>query len=255
MVKRERLKGPLTAVLALTALVSAAACSMLNREGPTTSCADLKAGTINACKEGIIATCATNGTKVEYNVCTEDIGTTSAEKICEANWQVPGKFQCAPPTGSTSGGAASSGSSGSSSGNGSTSSGSSGSSDGGKASACGKACNGTLQCMTVNGRSYCQCPRTATGYGQPAWYSEDPSAAAASQCDKCIGEKCCPPPGTAWEMLSYRVCVNSRSANTTIEDARTQCQALWFDSDNSSPATKALYACVIKNDCDCFAQP
>ena len=100
----------------LSALACFAGCSALNREGPNVSCNELQAGAINACKDGIIASCK-SGTTVAYEVCTGSDG----EKACEATWQKKTAYTCAQGTSSSG----SSGSSGSSSSSGS--SGSSGS--------------------------------------------------------------------------------------------------------------------------------
>ena len=62
-----------------------AACSLLNREGPGVSCADLQNGAENACLDGIVATCV-NGT-MRYKVC-------SGKSACGASWQTPGRFRC-----------------------------------------------------------------------------------------------------------------------------------------------------------------
>lgn len=61
------------------------ACSLLNREGPDVSCADLQYGAANACLDGIIATC-TNGT-VAYKVCDQ-------KSACSAPWQTSGRYRC-----------------------------------------------------------------------------------------------------------------------------------------------------------------
>lgn len=61
------------------------ACSLLNREGPDVTCADLANGTANACADGIVATCA-NGA-VTYKVCSE-------KSACSAPWQTSGRYRC-----------------------------------------------------------------------------------------------------------------------------------------------------------------
>lgn len=82
MARRNRsFVGPGLAIAALLA----GACSLLNREGPDVSCADLANGTANACADGIIATCM--GGSVRYKVCE---GTSA----CSAPWQTPGRFRC-----------------------------------------------------------------------------------------------------------------------------------------------------------------
>lgn len=67
------------------AVILTISCSLLNREGPDVSCADLDNGAQNACKEGIIATC-TNSTVV-YKVCDD-------KNVCEASWQSAGEYRC-----------------------------------------------------------------------------------------------------------------------------------------------------------------
>ncbi len=88
----------------LTLATSLAACSLLNRNGPEVTCADLDEGAVNACESGIIATC--HGGEMTYVVC-DDAG------ACERTWQVQGAFSCveggAPPS---TGGGGSGGSSG-----------------------------------------------------------------------------------------------------------------------------------------------
>jgi hypothetical protein len=79
--------------LALIALCSA--CSSLNREGPLATCAELDAGAINACGDGIIASCS-DGEHVTYRVCTEDVNGTSAKDLCGEAWQQPGMYRCNP---------------------------------------------------------------------------------------------------------------------------------------------------------------
>jgi hypothetical protein len=65
-----------------TLLVS---CSLLNRTGPDVSCADLQNGAINACKDGIIASCISG--QVTYQVCTDS-------SDCDQSWQTPGAYVC-----------------------------------------------------------------------------------------------------------------------------------------------------------------
>lgn len=74
-----------TMTLFLLILVLGGACSYLNREGPSVSCATLRDGAENACREGILARC--EGGAVLYNVCED-------ENVCEAEWQVPGRYRC-----------------------------------------------------------------------------------------------------------------------------------------------------------------
>lgn len=82
------------------ALVVVAACSLLNREGPAVTCADLGNGATNACADGILATCV--GTRVEYKVC-------DLASACEQGWQTKGAYRCsesepAPQAGGGDGG-------------------------------------------------------------------------------------------------------------------------------------------------------
>jgi hypothetical protein len=67
------------------ALLTFVGCSLLNRTGPDVTCADLQEGAINACSDGIIATCA-NGV-VTWNVCQDSAACTEA-------WQYPNDFRC-----------------------------------------------------------------------------------------------------------------------------------------------------------------
>lgn len=87
--------------LALLGLV-ALACSTQNREGPDVSCGDLDNGGINACQQGIIATCSSGS--VKYQVCDDD-------SACDAAWQDKGKFRCqqADPVPGLDGGSSGSG--------------------------------------------------------------------------------------------------------------------------------------------------
>jgi len=61
------------------------ACSVLNREGPDVTCADLDNGVKNACQEGIIASCV-NGS-MQYEVC-------DSKEACGESWQTPDHYQC-----------------------------------------------------------------------------------------------------------------------------------------------------------------
>ncbi|MBX3125541.1 MAG: hypothetical protein KF718_02450 [Polyangiaceae bacterium] len=89
-------------VLVIACIAFTGACSTLNREGPDVTCADLNDGAVNACQEGIIATCR-NGT-VSWKVCED-------KDTCEATWQQPGGFRCneTDPAPSGSGGTGSGG--------------------------------------------------------------------------------------------------------------------------------------------------
>jgi hypothetical protein len=67
--------------------LSGTACfSRLNREGPDVTCSDLQNGAVNACSEGIIASCG-NGSRVTYEVCDD-------MDACEAIWQTKGAYSC-----------------------------------------------------------------------------------------------------------------------------------------------------------------
>lgn len=83
-----------TTVFAIIALASG--CSLLNREGPTDTCRDLKNGAVNACKNGIIATCSSdkqNGVtqwSMQYDVCDD-------KNVCSASWQGSDAYNCDPP--------------------------------------------------------------------------------------------------------------------------------------------------------------
>jgi len=76
-----------------------AGCSMLNREGPDVTCADLQNGVVNACEEGIIATCVAG--EVRFEVCSD-------KEACDGTWQEQGAYRCeegdAIPTPSATGG-------------------------------------------------------------------------------------------------------------------------------------------------------
>ena len=61
-------------------------CSLFNREGPKTSCADLGGGARDACKDGIVVTCD-DGQTLKASVCDD-------AKVCEASWQRPTRFRC-----------------------------------------------------------------------------------------------------------------------------------------------------------------
>jgi hypothetical protein len=65
-----------------------ATCSLSNKEGPNVTCADLQCGRVNACSEGIIASCS-DGVTVKWHVCTD-----VAEDICGKEWQTPQQFKC-----------------------------------------------------------------------------------------------------------------------------------------------------------------
>jgi hypothetical protein len=69
-------------VVLFLAIVS---CSLLNREGPDVTCADLKNGATNACSDGITATCLSG--QIVYEVCQD-------EMVCKASWQTIGRYRC-----------------------------------------------------------------------------------------------------------------------------------------------------------------
>ena len=82
--------------LILLMALAVSSCSVANREGPNVTCDDLQSGTLNACKEGIIAYC-NDGKTVTYKVCTDSVEGTNATDLCEASWQVKGQYQCSNP--------------------------------------------------------------------------------------------------------------------------------------------------------------
>jgi hypothetical protein len=85
-----------TVTIALWLLLSAS-CSLQNRDGPNVTCTDLQGGKVNACKDGIIATCS-NGA-MAFHVCGDS-------NACDASWQTNAQFRCAetdPIPGSGSG--------------------------------------------------------------------------------------------------------------------------------------------------------
>lgn len=93
-------------------LLGVAACSVLNRDGPDVTCADLGGGSKNACADGIVATCS--GGTVRWRVCDD-------KSACEQRWQVAGLFRCSesdpvPELSAGSGGSGGSGASGGSGG-------------------------------------------------------------------------------------------------------------------------------------------
>jgi hypothetical protein len=88
-------KPPQCRALWLALVVLCPACSSLNREGPLVSCTELDAGAINACDDGIIASCS-DGKNVTYRVCTEDVNGTSAKDLCGEAWQQAGMYRCNP---------------------------------------------------------------------------------------------------------------------------------------------------------------
>jgi hypothetical protein len=70
------------------AVLLASGCSVLNREGPAVTCEDLNYGLINACQDGIIASCLHG--KIAYTLCDAD--------ACEESFQRPGAYRCGPDT-------------------------------------------------------------------------------------------------------------------------------------------------------------
>jgi hypothetical protein len=79
---------PVAAMVLGVFVLGALACSLQNREGPEVTCAALSCGKINACREGIIASCA-DGVTVKYHACSK-----GDDDLCEQDWQVEGKFKC-----------------------------------------------------------------------------------------------------------------------------------------------------------------
>lgn len=83
------LKRPLLGVLSLLFVCATVPmCSNSNHEGPLVTCADLECGRLNACQDGIIASCL-DGVNVKYYVCYDN-----ALDICDEDWQVPGQYRC-----------------------------------------------------------------------------------------------------------------------------------------------------------------
>lgn len=62
-------------------------CSLLNQEGPTSTCEQLMCGKINACEDGIIAQCV-DGQNMQYHAC-------ELADACEQSWQIKGAYRCA----------------------------------------------------------------------------------------------------------------------------------------------------------------
>jgi hypothetical protein len=69
-------------------LIAASTCSLGNHEGPDVTCESLQCGKINACRDGIIASCA-DGKTVKFHVCLD-----TAQDICDEDWQVSGQYKC-----------------------------------------------------------------------------------------------------------------------------------------------------------------
>jgi hypothetical protein len=65
------------------------ACSLQNREGPDVTCADLQCGKVNACEEGIIASCS-DGVTLRFHVCDS----SDDEELCDEDWQTDGQYKC-----------------------------------------------------------------------------------------------------------------------------------------------------------------
>ena len=146
----------------LLLLVLATACSLANREGPEATCADLESGAVNACQEGIIATC--KSATMRYEVCDD-------KAACSAAWQEPGKFRCNQtdnlPILVPSPGAAGSASGGS----GSVVSGG-GQATGGSTAKPGAGCDPTGPCSIAS-----------TGSDDIDWYAVDDQSAYFSDCE------------------------------------------------------------------------
>lgn len=93
MLRRVAIQGRtwrLRIVSTFMAACAMASCSSLNREGPPVTCADLNGGAVNACQQGIIASCK-DGKTVTYQVCTDG---TNPDQVCGDTWQVKGRYQC-----------------------------------------------------------------------------------------------------------------------------------------------------------------
>ena len=69
----------------LPGLSLVAACSLFNRAGPLTTCGELMNGEINACADGIIATCESGF--IYYHVCSDS-------GACGQSWQRQGAYIC-----------------------------------------------------------------------------------------------------------------------------------------------------------------
>jgi len=82
-------------LIAVACVVSPSCFSRLNREGPQVTCAELQGGKINACKDGIIASCS-DGARVTYEVCDD-------KDACEDAGQKQGRFVCPPGSSCPSG--------------------------------------------------------------------------------------------------------------------------------------------------------
>jgi len=140
-----------TLTVATVALGVATSCSYFNREGPDVTCADLDNGRINACQDGIIATC--HDGRVNYQVCTEAVGGVEPNDLCGAAWQQQGAYSCGQGAAGTGGAAGSGGSAGT----GGTSGGTGGTSGSGGAG-CTKDCLGGAcvdgQCQPVQISGY-----------------------------------------------------------------------------------------------------
>lgn len=84
-----RVKKAAVFALSIAALcVAAPTCSTGNHEGPDLTCQDLQCGRINACNDGIIASCL-DGKTVKWHVCFDN-----ARDICDEDWQKPGQYKC-----------------------------------------------------------------------------------------------------------------------------------------------------------------
>ncbi len=107
--------------------------------------------------------------------------------------------------------------------------------------ACGHVCAGTLACVNAD----CVC--------SGGWYDEkNPPPPPYAACDECIGKNCCNEAQVegvnAWGTLesNYKTCVWNNVPAAT-------CEAQVFNGVNTDPSTKALYACIKRNNCpECF---
>ena len=150
------------------------ACSLQNREGPNVTCADLEDGAINACSEGIIATCEKGS--MTWQACESD-------DVCDEAWQTPNKYRCnstdaapsleADPSNTGTGGVRLTGSGGSSTG---------GESPGGNSSGGGPSTAGSS--TGSGGESDCTvCPVASTGSLRVDAYVLDDANVYFSDCE------------------------------------------------------------------------
>lgn len=228
----------------LTVYAAVAACSVFNRQGPSVTCDDLQNGAINACKEGIIASCV-DGVHVAYQVCTGDDGADT----CSQSWQTAGAYRCSRQLSDSAGSEASEVPSsggptpGTSSGRDASSSACNPDdlmSDENNCGVCGHTCSSPMICKDAA----CTCL---------GWYSEAPpgTTARVDACSECIGTKCCAialaDKSGAWgrAMSAYKTCVALGT------DSSTCLQNAFVGSTDSN--IQSLYQCVESNACaGCF---